>query len=63
MGILAGMALAAVVAIAAWGVGMAVPLLGAAVAAIVLGVLVRALLQPGARFDRGMRAPGWTRWR
>ena len=52
------MALAAVVAIAAWGVGMAVPLLGAAVAAIVLGVLVRALLQPGARFDRGIRFTG-----
>ena len=53
---LAGLALAAVVAVAAWGIGHAWPLLGAAVAAIVLGVLVRALFAPGPRFDPGIRS-------
>src|SRR5690606_32496820 len=53
-----GMALAALVALAAWGVGLALPLLGAAVAAIVLGVLVRALFAPGPGFDPGIRFTG-----
>src|SRR5690606_30101390 len=53
-----GMALAALVALAAWGVGLALPLLGAAVAAIVLGVLVRALFAPGPAFDPGIRFTG-----
>ena len=52
------MALAALVALAAWGVGLALPLLGAAVAAIVLGVLVRALFAPGPGFDPGIRFTG-----
>ena len=54
----AGLGLAALVALAAWGVGMAAPLLGAAVAAIVLGVLVRALFAPGPAFDAGIRFTG-----
>ena len=58
LAIFAGMALAALVALAAWGVGLALPLLGAAVAAIVLGVLVRALFAPGGRFDPGIRFTG-----
>ena len=55
---LAGLVLAAAVALAAWGIGHAWPLLGAAVAAIVLGVLVRALFAPGPRFDPGIRFTG-----
>jgi uncharacterized integral membrane protein (TIGR00698 family) len=58
LAIRAGVALAAVVAGAAWGVGLLLPLLGAAVAAIVLGVLVRALFQPGPRFEPGIRVTG-----
>ena len=58
MRIFAGMGLAALVALAAWGVGKAIPLLGAAVAAIVLGVAVRAAFAPGARFDAGIRYTG-----
>ena len=58
MGIFAGLGLAALVALAAWGVGTAVPLLGAAVAAIVLGVVVRAGFAPGPRFDPGIRFAG-----
>ena len=54
----AGLGLAALVALAAWGVGLALPLLGAAVAAIVLGVLVRALFAPGPAFDAGIRFTG-----
>ena len=55
---LAGLVLAAAVALAAWGIGHAWPLLGAAVAAIMLGVLVRALFAPGPRFDPGIRFTG-----
>lgn len=58
MGIFAGIGLAALVALAAWGIGTLAPLLGAAVAAIVLGVLVRAAWTPGARFDPGIRFTG-----
>jgi uncharacterized integral membrane protein (TIGR00698 family) len=50
--------LAALVGLAAWGVGLALPLVGAAVSAIVLGVLVRAVFQPGAAFDPGIRFTG-----
>ncbi len=58
MGIFAGLGLATLVALAAWGVGTAVPLLGPAVAAIVLGVVVRAAFAPGPRFDAGIRFTG-----
>lgn len=58
LGIFAGIGLAALVALAAWGIGALAPLLGAAVAAIVLGVLVRAVLAPGPRFDPGIRFTG-----
>ena len=58
LGILAGIGLAMLVALAAWAIGMVVPLLGAAVAAIVLGVLVRALFAPGPRFDAGIHFAG-----
>jgi uncharacterized integral membrane protein (TIGR00698 family) len=50
--------LAGLVGLAAWGVGMALPLVGAAVAAIVLGVLVRAVFVPGPAFDPGIRFTG-----
>lgn len=53
-----GVVLSALVGLAAWGVGLALPLLGAAVAAIVLGVLVRALFMPGPAFDPGIRFTG-----
>src|SRR5690606_12077071 len=53
-----GMALAALVALAAWGVGLALPLLGAAVAAVVLEALLRALLAPARGFDPGIRVTG-----
>jgi uncharacterized integral membrane protein (TIGR00698 family) len=58
LGILAGLALAAAVAMVAWAIGLAWPLLGAPVAAIALGVVVRALFAPGPRFDPGLRFAG-----
>lgn len=53
-----GVVLAALVGLTAWGVGLALPLVGAAVAAIVLGVLVRAVFAPGPGFDPGIRFTG-----
>ena len=53
-----GIGLAALVGLAAWGVGLALPLVGAAVSAIVLGVLVRAVFAPGPAFDPGIRFTG-----
>ena len=53
-----GIGLALVVAVLGWAVGAALPLVGAAVAAIVLGVLARALFAPGPRFDPGIRLAG-----
>jgi uncharacterized integral membrane protein (TIGR00698 family) len=53
-----GIGWAALVGLAAWGVGLALPLVGAAVSAIVLGVLVRAVFQPGAAFAPGIRFTG-----
>jgi len=53
-----GIGLAALVGLLAWGAGMALPLVGAAVSAIVLGVLVRALFAPGPAFDPGIRFTG-----
>lgn len=58
MGWLNGIGLALLVAVLATAVGAALPLLGAAVAAIVLGVLARALFTPGPRFDPGIRLAG-----
>ena len=58
MGWLNGIGLALLVAVLAWAVGAALPLVGAAVAAIVLGVLARALFAPGPRFDPGIRMAG-----
>lgn len=58
MGAWRGVVLAGVVGALAWGIGMALPLVGAAVAAIVLGVLVRALFAPGPAFDPGIRFTG-----
>lgn len=58
MGQLNGIGLALLVAVLAWAVGAALPLVGGAVAAIVLGVLARALFAPGPRFDPGIRLAG-----
>lgn len=53
-----GLGLALAVGALAWVAGSALPLVGAAVAAIVLGVLVRAVLAPGPAFDPGIRLAG-----
>jgi uncharacterized integral membrane protein (TIGR00698 family) len=58
LAIFAGVGLAMLVALAAWGTGLVLPLLGPAVAAIALGVLVRALFAPGPTFDAGIRFTG-----
>ncbi len=53
-----GLALACVLAMLAWRLGQAMPLLGAAVLAIVLGVLLRAAWTPRPAFDPGVRFAG-----
>ena len=53
-----GLALAGAVALLAWSLGHAMPLLGGAVLAILLGVLLRTAWTPGIAFDPGMRFAG-----
>ena len=56
--LLPGLALAAALALLAWSLGRALPLLGGAVLAIVLGVLLRAAWTPDAAFAPGVRFAG-----
>jgi uncharacterized integral membrane protein (TIGR00698 family) len=56
--LLPGLALAAVLSLLAWRLGQALPLLGGAVLAIVLGVLLRAAWTPGAAFAPGVQFAG-----
>ncbi len=53
-----GLALAGALAMLAWRLGQAMPLLGGAVLAILLGVLLRAAWTPRPAFDPGMRFAG-----
>ena len=56
--LLPGLALAAAVALPAWALGRAMPLLGGAVLAILLGVLLRAAWTPCPAFAPGVRFAG-----
>jgi uncharacterized integral membrane protein (TIGR00698 family) len=53
-----GLALAGALAMLAWRLGQAMPLLGGAVLAILLGVLLRAAWTPWPAFDPGVRFAG-----
>ncbi|HTM71383.1 MAG TPA: putative sulfate exporter family transporter, partial [Luteimonas sp.] len=53
-----GLALAGALAMLAWRLGQAMPLLGGAVLAILLGVLLRAAWTPRTAFDPGVRFAG-----
>ena len=53
-----GLALAGALAVLAWSLGQAMPLLGGAVLAILLGVLLRAAWTPRPAFDPGVRFAG-----
>lgn len=53
-----GLALAGALALLAWRIGLALPLLGGAVLAIVLGVLLRAAWAPRPAFEPGVRFAG-----
>lgn len=53
-----GLALAGALAMLAWSLGQAMPLLGGAVLAILLGVLLRAVWTPRPAFDAGVRFAG-----
>lgn len=58
MRLLPGLALASALALVAWSLGQAMPLLGGAVLAIVLGVVLRASWTPRAAFEPGVRFAG-----
>ncbi|KAF1708862.1 putative sulfate exporter family transporter [Pseudoxanthomonas kalamensis DSM 18571] len=53
-----GLLLSLALAVLAWGLGRALPLVGGAVFGIVLGMLVRNLFRPGARFASGVGFTG-----
>jgi uncharacterized integral membrane protein (TIGR00698 family) len=56
--LLPGLALAAALALVATGIGAVLPVLGAPVAAIVLGVLVGLVRRPGATLQPGVKVAG-----